>query len=82
MQTEMSSSPAGGLCLSAGKHTCILTYYQIMSTKKMNKKALFLVIHKNASSGEFVPDILPILTVNKTQDARLKTQDLRQKTCF
>ena len=25
MQTEMSSSPAGGLCLPAGKHTCILT---------------------------------------------------------
>jgi hypothetical protein len=28
MQTEMSSSPAGGLCLSSGKHTGILTYIQ------------------------------------------------------
>jgi len=34
MQTEMSSSPAGGLCLPAGKHAGILTYYQIYSTKK------------------------------------------------
>jgi len=41
MQTEMSSSPAGGLCLPAGKHTGILTYYQILSTKKWPKKNFF-----------------------------------------
>jgi len=35
MQTEMSSSPAGGLCLPAGKHVGILTYFQTISNKKM-----------------------------------------------
>jgi len=42
MHTEMSSSPTGGLCLPAGKHMGILIYFQTMSTKKTNKKALFL----------------------------------------
>jgi len=42
----------------------------------------FLTISTKASSGGFVPDISPILTANKTQDARLKIKDLRQKTCF
>jgi hypothetical protein len=28
MQTEMSSSPAGGLCLPAGKHAGILTFFK------------------------------------------------------
>jgi hypothetical protein len=41
MQTEMSSSPAGGLCLSFGKHVGILTYFQTMSTKKWPKKHFF-----------------------------------------
>lgn len=36
----------------------------------------FLVIPAKASSGGFVPDILPILTVNKTQETRLKTKDM------
>ena len=45
----------------------------------MTKNPVFLVIPTKASSGGFVPDILPILTVNKTQDARLKTQELRHK---
>jgi len=42
MQTEMSSSPTGGLCLPAGKHTDILKYYQTMSTKKWTKSNFFL----------------------------------------
>jgi len=43
MQSEMSSSPAGGLCLPSGKHAGILTYYQIIINKKITKQALFLV---------------------------------------
>ena len=42
MQTEMSSSPTGGLCLPAGKHTGILTQYQTQSTKKWTKSNFFL----------------------------------------
>ncbi|MFB0553795.1 MAG: hypothetical protein ACETWQ_10830 [Phycisphaerae bacterium] len=42
MQTEMSSSPTGGLCLPAGKHTGILMQYQTLVNKKMAKKQLFL----------------------------------------
>jgi len=34
-------SPTGGLCLPFGKHTGILTYFQIKVNKKMSKKALF-----------------------------------------
>jgi len=41
MQTEMSSSPAGGLCLLTGKHTGILTLFQTIVNKKMDKKQLF-----------------------------------------
>jgi len=41
MQTEMSSSPADGLCLPAGKHVGILIYLQTMSTKKRIKKHFF-----------------------------------------
>ncbi len=37
MQTEMSSLPAGGLCLPAGKHTGILTFFKHKSTKKAKK---------------------------------------------
>jgi len=42
MQTEMSSSPAGGLRLPAGKHTSILTDFQTIVNKKITKKELFL----------------------------------------
>jgi len=42
MYTEMSSSPAGCLCLLFGKHTGILILFQTLVNKKMNKKALFL----------------------------------------
>jgi len=41
MQTEMSSSPAGGLCLPAGKHTGILTLLQTIVNKKNGQKATF-----------------------------------------
>ena len=49
MQTEMSSSPAGGslrqaqdrLRLPAGKHTGILTDFQTIVNKKMKKSAFF-----------------------------------------
>jgi len=35
------SSPAGGLCLPAGKHTGILIYYQTIVNKKTTKKTFF-----------------------------------------
>jgi hypothetical protein len=38
MQTEMSSSPAGDLCLPTGQHAGILTFFQT----KVNKKMVFL----------------------------------------
>jgi len=41
MQTEMSSSPAGGSCLPTGKHTGILTLFQTLVNKKTVKKQLF-----------------------------------------
>jgi len=75
MQTEMSSSPTGGLCLPSGKHTGILTYFQTMSTKKRPKKNFFLVISAKASSRGFVPDVLPILTP-ETTDTRLRGHKL------
>jgi len=37
-------SPTGGLCLPAGKHAGILTLFQTIVNKKMNKKHFFLVI--------------------------------------
>jgi hypothetical protein len=37
MHTEMSSSPAGGLRLPAGKHTGILIYYQTIVKEKKKK---------------------------------------------
>ena len=37
-------APTGGLCLSAGKHTGILTDFQTKVNKKKAKKALFLAI--------------------------------------
>ena len=37
MQSEMSSSPTGGLRLPAGKHTSILTDFQTMVKKKIKK---------------------------------------------
>ena len=42
MQTEMSSSPTGGLCLLTGKHTGILTLFQTLVNKKMDKMHFFL----------------------------------------
>jgi len=42
MQTEMSSSPTGGLCLPAGKHASILKYFQTKINKKTAKNVLFL----------------------------------------
>ena len=52
MQTEMSYSPAGGLCLPFGKHVGILTLFQTLSTKKRAKiykilAALFLLKYKH-----------------------------------
>jgi hypothetical protein len=41
MQTEMSSSPTGGLCLPAGKHAGILTFFKHKSTKKRPKNNFF-----------------------------------------
>jgi hypothetical protein len=41
MQTEMSSSPTGGLRLPAGKHAGILTDFQTKDNKKINKSDLF-----------------------------------------
>jgi len=40
MQTEMSSSPTGGLRLPAGKHTSILTDFQTKDNKKNKKNSL------------------------------------------
>jgi len=51
MQTEMSSSPTGGLCLPAGKHVGILTVFQTIVNKKMTKKALFLLFTLSISEG-------------------------------
>jgi len=34
-------SPTGGLCLPAGKHVGILTFFKHKSTKKTAKKVLF-----------------------------------------
>jgi hypothetical protein len=42
MQTEMPSSPTGGLCLPTGKHAGILTLFQTIVNKKMDKKHFFL----------------------------------------
>ncbi len=44
MQTEMSSSPIGGLCLPTGKHAGILTYIQTQSQQKNDQKSTFFVI--------------------------------------
>jgi hypothetical protein len=38
MQTEMSSSPTGGLRLPSGKHTSILTDIQTIVNKNIGKK--------------------------------------------
>jgi len=42
MQTEMSFSPTGGLCLPSGKYTGILTQFQTKVNKKTVKKHFFL----------------------------------------
>jgi len=45
MQTEMSSSPTGGLCLPTDKHAGILTYFQTIINKNGKKnEILFLNI--------------------------------------
>ena len=44
MQTEMSSSPTGGLCLPAGKYTGILVKFQTIVNKKMLKNELFFAL--------------------------------------
>jgi len=41
MQTEMSSSPTGGLCLPSGKHKSILTDFQTKVNKKIGQKQTF-----------------------------------------
>jgi len=41
MQTEMSSSPTGGLRLPAGKHIGMLTDFQTKVNKKIKKSVFF-----------------------------------------
>jgi len=43
--SPLKLSPAGGLCLPAGKHTGILTIFQTLINKKMDKKQLFFGCH-------------------------------------
>jgi len=51
MQTEMSSSPTGGLCLPAGKHARIITYYQTEVKRKWPKMNFFLAVLRRVEVG-------------------------------
>ena len=55
-------SPAGGLCLPYGKQLGILTLFRTLSTKKIAKKALFLVPlpdpHEIGHCRQYFPTIL------------------------